>query len=118
MTKTLSDIDHSGLLEYWQRQLRLQDWDIDVEIVRPLAIEGKAGDTRTTREVRQAWIRISDPSLSEQDFPEHFLDIEVTLVHELLHVAFAANIETHDEVEPAIDATARALVALNRGEKR
>ncbi len=115
------------LLEYWQRQLRLQDWWIQVKIARgnglnlPAGVQGRCSWTLQRRE---AFIRILDPIDWDRDcvYPQ---DMEETLVHELLHLHFAPfdtfKAEGHKDIasEQAINAIAHSLVSLKRerGEK-
>lgn len=107
----------AGLLEYWQRQLRLQDWDVVADVVPARALGGAAGQTTTTPWRRYAAVQIADPATLDPDAGPGFRDLEATLVHELLHVALAG-VGDHAPLEPAIEALSRALVALNRGERR
>ena len=110
------------LLEYWQRQLRLQDWWIQVKIVRgnglnlPAGVQGRCTWTLPRRE---AFIQLLDPVDWDRDcvYPQ---DMEATLVHELLHLHFAP-FDTFKEEgakdiasEQAINAIAWALVSLDR----
>ena len=108
-------------LSYWQRILRLQDWDIDVRIERLHTMgDGLTGQCIREDNSRTARVRLLDP----QDYNADALppgDFEETLVHELLHVVFhGASNETENRVafEQAIDSTARALVGFDRSIER
>jgi hypothetical protein len=105
---------------YWQRRLRLQDWDVTTRIARFDEIEG-VGVTSVSSRYRHAEIKI----LSETDVDRrvaawpgrcHAVDWEVTLVHELLHLHFHDVGEPKDgtaeeiALERAVDAIAIALV--------
>lgn len=112
--------------EYWQRILRLQDWDVDLEIVRQRVVgRDTMGDCTRATLKRVARIRILDPrDIDGQDMmtPAEAHDWELTLVHELLHL------ELHDAfpkgwpdggaeelaMERAIDALSKGLVRLER----
>jgi hypothetical protein len=107
----------SDLLAYWQRQLRIQDWDITLDVVPARVISAAAGCSTNCPGRRNAHIRLADPATLDPDAGSDYTDQEVTLVHELLHVALAA-IPDHGPIEPAIDSLARALVHLNRGNRR
>jgi hypothetical protein len=106
----------------WQRILRLQDWIISVGIFRKRDMKGenRCGEVEWTLEKRMASIRILDPV----DYPDGLMeeqDMELTLVHELLHLHLVAVTPDHEDelrhcaLEQAIDAISRGLVALKRG---
>jgi hypothetical protein len=99
------------LCAYWQKVLRLRDWDIDARIERIFDMPEKEirGHVSYTIALKEAIIQILDPN----DYFKDDYSPEQSLVHELLHVAFA---EAGDAttVEQAVDATAKALVNLNR----
>jgi hypothetical protein len=106
----------------WQRILRLQDWIVSVSIVRErdMGMENTMGTINPTLEKRMAKIRILDPV----DYPPGLMepqDMELTLVHELLHLHlwfFTESLEgpLHVAEEQAIEAISRGLVALARKE--
>jgi hypothetical protein len=102
------------LIAYWQRQLRLQGWDIEVTEV-PAYLIDKLGQCMTVENTRRARIQIA---VDEDGKPCD--DAEMTLVHELLHVSFPGVDDGRSSTrqEQAIEATAQALVRLNRGERR
>lgn len=101
----------------WQVVLRLQDWDVKAGIFRErdMAIGGEGEcDWNLTRKI--ASIRILDPI----DYPEGAMipmDMEDTLVHELLHLHFAPffNEEKSTEQEQAINSITNGLISLARG---
>jgi hypothetical protein len=113
---------------FWQRQLRLEDWDVLAEFATQREIEGCSGQTNTVRDLKKARIRIlspdEQPPWSESTYRDD--DPEQTLVHELLHLHLAYWVgEAENKDSPvfeakefAIDATASALVRLARGERR
>lgn len=95
------------LLQEWQRTLRLVDWDIEVART-PRDSEGHAGNVYITFIHHAARIEIAD---DEEE-------VELTLLHELLHVR-AANFdhvtgprsEVQDEFyEQFIEGVAKALL--------
>lgn len=107
-------------MAYWQRVLRIQDWDVELQLQRHHEIgEGLLGQCIRNDSSRTAKVLLLDPrDLAPAGLPSG-RDLEVTLVHELLHVVFhCASSETENRVafEQAIDSTARALVRLDRGE--
>lgn len=104
-------------ISYWQAQLRLLDWDITYE-VRETPDEGYAHMKHWPTDQR-AHMTITDPSKIPGDWVLA-KDLEVTIVHELLHTRFlyatpikAFRNNVHEEM--AIETCARAMVALRRG---
>ena len=106
----------------WQRELRLQDWDVTVEIARQRDVgEATMGDCTRAKTKRVARIRLLDPrDIDGQDMitPEEAHDWENTLVHELLHLqlhdafpgGYPAGGAEELAIERAIDATSKALM--------
>lgn len=102
----------------WQRILRLQDWIVVTKIKRDrdMALEGVCGECSWQLSKRMAAINILDPI----DYPPDSIephDMELTLVHELLHLHFAAlHDQDENEIpeEQAIEAISRGLVYLAR----
>lgn len=107
-------------LAYWQRALRIQDWDIEAEYADAEELENgkRGGECAVCQPKRKARIKI----LAEEFRPraswfEH--DEELTLVHELLHIltwAWPATNEGQatDDEEIAIHRISEALVKLKR----
>lgn len=110
----------TALARKWQQRLRLQDWDVTVEIkrAREMSLDGKAGEVVMVLEQRRAWITLRD--MTDVD-PEEQADNdpEVTVVHELLHL-FTEPLGLPEEgprataEEQMLNAVSRALVALDR----
>lgn len=133
---TMSETEAQALCHEWQRRLRVQDWDVRVLVVSAATLDGdRAAVHRITPKKRLAVIRLAKvEELSEQaDDP----DLEVSIVHELLHLhlwemtdalhaladelgALAAPLvaiahRQHEEAEErAVYALAQVLVALKR----
>ena len=107
-------------LPMWQKLLRLQDWNITVNVKRryQMSDHDVLGLCRRYTDSKDADIDI----LSVQDISAHKegddADYELTLVHELLHVhfAFMNNDEGHarQQEELIVSTLSRALVSLNR----
>ncbi|MCY9513310.1 hypothetical protein [Paenibacillus apiarius] len=101
----------------WQKTLRLQDWIVVVGIsrARDMQLDNCCGVCEWSLPKRMANIRILDPT----DYPADSMepqDMELTLVHELLHLHFAP-MSTEDNTVPeeqAIEAISRGLVELKR----
>lgn len=110
----------------WQQILRLQDWDVEVSIVRRSSIGHTTAIGLTTISTyRRARIRLLDPDdFTDDDWPIE-RDMEATLVHELVHLHLddLHVRENHDSgrrtaenvaLERAVEALARALLSLKR----
>lgn len=112
---------------YWQRVLRLQDWDVDVKIVRRAEMKtGWMVASATIDQYRRAVIRLLDPiDYTETEHWPVDRDQEASLLHELMHLHLhdlnvrefdANNVQTPEwtALERACEATARALLAVDR----
>jgi hypothetical protein len=109
------------LLAEWQRMLRLQDWVIQVRIVRQEEFGSHEiqGDLSRNLERREAMVRLLDPVDYSPDsmVPEN---MERTLVHELVHLLLSG-IGTKDGTpealaeEQAVHSLDLALLTLRRG---
>lgn len=101
-------------LKYWQKRLRLQDWDIRIEVDND--IENCSGQVTKSLDYQWAKILIKDPTKLPED---RYLveDLEVTIVHELLHIrmAYITGKKANHHEEMAIETIAQNLVALKRG---
>src|SRR3990167_913265 len=75
----------------WQKRLRLQDWIVKPKLFRgrDMKMEGCQGECEFQLKNKTAAIRILDAV----DYSEDYIieqDMDKTLVHELLHLHFAA----------------------------
>lgn len=111
------------LCREWQRILRLQDWDIDVRIVRfHESMDRSLGECAIVGGHKAASIKVRSWIDNGYDGigPEAIRDPEVTIVHELLHVHVSAfEPEEWDSpegvaAEQSISQLARAFVDLKR----
>lgn len=112
--------------KHWQKLLRLQDWEIDVQVVRyshynearvPL------GTCQDDQVKRFAQITILDPTDILVVHPCTNADPELTLVHELMHLYFNSDLVVGKEpkqvdnvIETGVEALSEALWKLSRGE--
>jgi hypothetical protein len=109
----------SSLCAEWQERLRLQDWDIRLKIQRgrEMHYDNNDGECRRIPELKIAYVYLNDPV----DYDGHWpYDMEVTLVHELMHIHWNYCISDRDSaeyhlMEAAIECTAQALVTAKRG---
>lgn len=125
----LTEAELQDACRYWQGVLGLQDWRIVLKRVRFSAYgseqKAKGGEVQVSHDKKTALIRITEPDdYNEQanraiDGPQ---DMELTLVHELVHLHFAplwhvikGDVENRFE-EQAVNALSLALIALKRSE--
>jgi hypothetical protein len=116
---TLTKRQVAKLLTKWQEVLRLADWQIVIEIRRAkdMSLANVMGSCTHTLSKKIAFIEIMNP----RDYPADWMDVDVerTVVHELLHCHFApfeAKNRTPEDIaqEQAIHAISTALVELDR----
>lgn len=107
---------------YWQKVLRLEDWDLDVRLVRRQVLPRGVGATDASL-YRRAKIRLLDPLDHYDEAWPQDNDVELTLVHELLHLVFEEagrpalkneDSAEYQAFERAIEHTAVALLRLDR----
>ena len=124
--KDWTDESLAKACRYWQEKLGLSHWRIAVRFARLSEMKGEGddrefyqGSNKFDIRVECALIKICDP----QDYPidtPFEQDVEVTLVHELLHISvdYFARPDTtfieHSLMEAFIDRMAWLLVELDR----
>ena len=116
MSAPLSPDQLSDLCVEWQRRLGLADWRVSIRYVRGWEISGAEGRCSPEPSRRLALIAVLDP-IDYNPANEWPQDVEVTVVHELLHCYHHAGERGSREdllLEQGVEATARALVALRR----
>lgn len=108
-----------NLLTYWQKAMKLSDWDVRLKIVRQHdLLEGTQAMIESNHDHRIATVSICDPhDYQPQEFwPQ---DMEVSLVHELVHLTFwwlnpeKESLQQTLE-EQSVEAVAQALVEQRR----
>lgn len=106
-----------NITKYWQQRLRLNDWKVNVALVKHGGIdEGAVGECETIVTRKVAYIKLLMPEV--YDYQGKY-DIEQTLVHELLHLHFAPFMlnrgdKGYLQQEQAIDLIADGLVGAKR----
>ena len=108
----------SNLLLWWQKMLKLQDWNISVVLAEEegeLENEGSLGECNAESANRSAVITLLDPLIFKEKYRrEGKRTFEICLVHELLHIVlweFLSNERIkRNLLEAAVDAIAIALV--------
>ena len=106
----------SKLSAKWQKILRLQDWEVDINFyrARDFTNADALGECSFNLNSREGFIKILHPTDYEGTY-----DVEWVVVHELLHLHFADwttknNHECPVSGEQAIDAIAQTLSKLNK----
>jgi hypothetical protein len=120
----MSQEELDALLIEWQKRLRLQDWNVKIEVVPRSRIEGANGECNYFADKKVATILIADAcgqhylSYVDDDHPE---DVESTIVHELLHLHVDALMEADSPKtikraeEQLIHLLTSAILTLKRG---
>jgi len=104
------------LLPYWQKRLQLDDWNVYILLSRPADLRpGTLGNIHWDREKKSATIRVMDASgYASGDVTAMLKDMQVTVVHELVHLELASlpvSDADRSNQEYAIDHLTDALIA-------
>lgn len=103
------------VLPYWQRRLQLDDWTIYILLSRPADLRpGTLGNIHWDSEKKSATIRVMDASGYPADVQAMLKDMQVTVVHELVHLELASlpvSDADRNNQEFAIDHLVDALLA-------
>lgn len=113
------------LCALWQKRLRLQDWNVRLEVVSAKDLDGGFANCRTVLREKAALIRVTDPADSTSADTEVVggRDVEEDIVHELLHVACEPfspddrNSTEYEAIEQAVGVLANCIVRLTRSEE-
>ena len=102
----------------WQKRLRLDDWKIDVKIVRIWELEqGTLGHIDWSIPRKTATIKLLNPLDYELPPDKIPADMELSVVHELIHLHLSAlplNKASRNTEEQVVSMIADALVNLER----
>jgi hypothetical protein len=106
------------ILPYWQRRLQLQDWNVYILLSRPADLRpGTLGNIHWDMEKKSATIRVMDASGYTSDVTAMLKDMQVTVVHELVHLELASlpvSDADRSNQEYAIDHLTDALLASEK----
>ena len=88
-----------GLLRYWQRELKLLDWELSARFCEKLSVDDRYAEIGTVPERRWAQVTVQCPDMWEDGWEDVIANqrlkrnrvkvdrhIEVLLVHELSHL--------------------------------
>jgi len=105
-------------LHTWQERMNLKDWDIRVKIVRADHLEPKTlGNISWDTDVKKATIDVLSPVDYPLPYDAMLADMEVTVVHELVHLELASlprSAESRRVEERAVNEIAAALLRMSR----
>ncbi len=108
-------------LAAWQHRLKLQEWRISVVMTRRDDLKPKTlGGIKWDKPKKAATICVLDPSDYRLPVPEMLDDIEMTIVHELVHLKLASlprSEASRSSEEYAVNGLAEALLALDRANR-
>ena len=105
-------------ISIWQERLKLTDWRISFAIVRRNELKARTlGATHWDKNLKTASISVLDPADYDIPFSEILKDMELTVVHELVHLDLAAlprSEASRSNEERAVVRLADALLNLDR----
>src|ERR1700694_1820528 len=84
-------------MHFWQKRLGLDEWNLSVRLVRQAEIDRNSwGAAEWDPEAKSGIIRVLDPRDYNLHGGELKLDMECTIVHELVHIQVSP-LAAHDE---------------------
>ena len=84
-------------MKSWQKRLRMEDWKLVVQVVRQDALDKNTwGNAEWDPETKTGVINVLDPRDYNLRGSELKLDMQCTIVHELVHIQVSP-LETQDE---------------------
>jgi hypothetical protein len=108
-------------LAYWQHRLKLEDWQISVAPARKSQFKPKIlGAIHWDKGKKTAEIWVLDPADYQLPYREMLDDMELTIVHELVHLELASlprSQASRSSEEHAVNGIADALLELDRGKQ-
>ena len=108
-------------LHLWQKRLHLEDWKVEVKIVRIWDLEqGTLGHIDWSAAHKTAVIKVLNPADYELPKDKVPADMELSIVHELVHLHLSAlplNKSSRNAEEQVVSMIANALLDLERHEQ-
>jgi len=105
-------------LSVWQERMNLKDWDIRIQLVRADKLEPKTlGNVHWDTDVKKATIDVLSPLDYQLPYNAMLADMEVTVVHELVHIELASlprSEASRRTEEHAVNEITAALLRLAR----
>jgi hypothetical protein len=107
-------------LAVWQQRLKLEEWRISVSLTRRSDLPAQTlGGIRWDKSKKTATIWVLDPSDYQLPYREMLDDMELTIVHELVHLDLASlprGQASRSSEEHAVNGIAQAMLWLDRKE--
>lgn len=105
-------------LSVWARRLNLEEWRISVILTRRDDLKANTlGGIRWDKGKKSAVIKVQDPADYRLPFVEMLDDMELTIVHELVHLELSSlprSEASRSTEEHAVNGIAGALLKLDR----
>jgi hypothetical protein len=105
-------------LTVWQQRLRLEDWQISAVMARRSDLAPKTlGAIKWDKPKKTAVIWVLDPADYQLAYPAMLDDMELTIVHELVHLDLASlprGQAGRGNEERAVNGIVQALLGLDR----
>lgn len=102
----------------WQRRLKLEGWKISVVMTKRADLKPRTlGGIRWDKGKKSAAMSVLDPSEYRVSFQAMLDDMELTVVHELVHLELASlprSEASRSNEEHAVNGIAEALLVLDR----
>jgi len=77
-------------MKFWQKRLGMDDWNVSLQLVRQSEIDPNAwGSSHWDLRAKTATIQVLDPRDYNLKGSDLELDMECTIVHELVHIQIA-----------------------------
>ena len=124
--RILNEAQIQEAIAYWKPLIGVSDWRIDIKMVTQADLPGKAAAVSWTLTKRWATITFTRPETFASDVIQE--DMEISVVHELLHVADAAMLDklcgnlsqVEDDIitEQGVDKLSNTLVMLRKASSR
>lgn len=106
-------------LSFWQPRLKLDDWKISIVFTRLSDLPPKTlGGIRWDKSKKTAVIWVLDPADYQLPHPAMLDDMELTIVHELVHLDLSSlprGQASRGSEERAVEGIAEAMLGLERG---
>jgi hypothetical protein len=105
-------------LAFWRQRLQLNDWRVSIAMARSANLPPKTlGGIRWDKRKKSAVIYVLDAADYRLPFREMLDDMELTILHELVHLELASlphSRASRDSEEQAVSGIADAMLALDR----
>lgn len=102
----------------WQKRLRLENWKIHVKVVRAGELKRRTlGNIHWDADTHSATIKVMNPADYKMPFSDVLNDLEMTVVHELVHLHLSSlprSEASRSAEEHAVNTLAEALLNLDR----